>query len=94
MEPTLGILSAVSIANMSVLGILMVNFGKMYSQTKGAASAWNDSGRSDAVLKQRDRRDGVFSVEELFSHDIFPYMLGVNIAELAGLLIFLKISMD
>jgi len=30
----------------------------------------------------------------IFSHSIFPYMLGVGIAELAGLLLFLKISMD
>ena len=35
MEPTSGILSAVSIANMAVLGILMYIFGKMYAKTKG-----------------------------------------------------------
>ena len=35
-----------------------------------------------------------FSMDQLFSQDIFPYMLGVVIAELAGLLIFLKITLD
>jgi hypothetical protein len=35
-----------------------------------------------------------FSMDQLFSHDIFPYMLGVGIAELVGLLIFLKITLD
>ena len=35
-----------------------------------------------------------FSMEEIFSHEIFPYMLGVGIAELAGLIIFLKITLD
>ena len=35
-----------------------------------------------------------FSMEMLFSHEIFPYMLGVGIAELAGLIIFLKITLD
>jgi len=35
-----------------------------------------------------------FSMDQLFSHEIFPYMLGVGIAELAGLLIFLKITLD
>ena len=35
-----------------------------------------------------------FSMEAIFSHEIFPYMLGVGIAELAGLIIFLKITLD
>ncbi len=35
-----------------------------------------------------------FSMDQLFSHEIFPYMLGVGVAELAGLLIFLKITLD
>jgi len=35
-----------------------------------------------------------FSMGQLFSPEIFPYMLGVGIAELAGLLIFLKITLD
>jgi len=30
----------------------------------------------------------------IFSSEIFPYMLGVGIAELAGLIIFLKITLD
>ena len=94
MEPTLGILSAVSIANMSVLGILMVNFGKMYSQTKAQLPLGMIVVAAMLFLNNAIGAMAYFSVEELFSHDIFPYMLGVNIAELAGLLIFLKISMD
>jgi hypothetical protein len=35
-----------------------------------------------------------FSMEMIFSNEIFPYMLGVGIAELAGLIIFLKITLD
>jgi hypothetical protein len=35
-----------------------------------------------------------FSMDQIFSHEIFPYMLGVGIAELTGLLIFLKITLD
>jgi len=35
-----------------------------------------------------------FSMEQIFSHEVFPYMLGVGIAEFVGLLIFCKISLD
>ena len=35
-----------------------------------------------------------FSMEHLFSNEIFPYMLGVGVAEVVGLIIFLKITLD
>ena len=94
MEPTSGILSAVSIANMAVLGILMVNFGRMYSQTKAQLPLGMIVVAGMLFLHNIIGAMAYFSMEMLFSHEIFPYMLGVGIAELAGLLIFLKISMD
>jgi hypothetical protein len=33
-------------------------------------------------------------MHELFSAEVFPYMLGVTIAELAGILILLKITLE
>jgi len=35
-----------------------------------------------------------FSLYEFFPPEIFPYILGISLAELAGLLIYLKISLD
>ena len=93
MEPTSGILSAVSIANMVVLGILMGIFGKMYSQTKAQLPLGLIVVAAMLFLHNIIGAMAYFSMEELFSHDIFPYMLGVGIAELAGLLLFLKISL-
>ena len=94
MEPTSGILSAVSIANMIVLVILMVNFGKMYSKTKAQLPLGMIVVAGMLFLHNIIGAMAYFSMEMLFSHEIFPYMLGVGIAELAGLIIFLKISMD
>jgi len=94
MEPTSGILSAVSIANMVVLMILMVNFGKIYSKTKAQLPLGMIVVAGMLFLHNIIGAMAYFSMEMLFSSDIFPYMLGVGIAELAGLIIFLKISMD
>ena len=94
MEPISGVLSAVSIANMAVLGILMVNFGRMYSQTKAQLPLGMIVVAAMLFLHNIIAAMAYFSMEMLFSHEIFPYMLGVGIAELAGLLLFLKISMD
>jgi hypothetical protein len=94
MESTSLVLSVVSIANMAVLGILMCIFGKMYSKTKAQLPLGMIVVSAMLFLHNIIGALAYFSMEQLFSHDIFPYMLGVGIAELAGLLIFLKITMD
>lgn len=94
MEPTSGILSAVSIANIVVLGILMCTFAKMYAKTKAQLPIGMIVVSSMLLLHNIIGAFAYFSMEQLFSHEIFPYMLGVGIAELAGLLIFLKITLD
>ncbi len=94
MEPTSAILSAVSIANIVVLGILIYTFGKMYSKTKAQLPIGMILVSSMLLLHNVIGAFAYFSMDQLFSHEIFPYMLGVGIAELAGLLIFLKITLD
>lgn len=94
MEPTLGVLSAVSIANMAILGILIVNFGRMYLSTRAQLPLGMIIVACMLFLHNVLGAMAYFSTDMVFSHDVFPYILGVEIAELAGLLIFLKISMD
>jgi len=94
MEPTSAILSGVSIANMIVLGILMGIFGKMYSKTKAQLPLGMIVVAGMLFLHNVIGALAYFSMQELFSPAIFPYMLGVGIAELVGVLIFLKITLD
>ncbi len=94
MEPTSGILSIVSIANMIVLGIMMFTFGKMYAKTKAQLPLGMILVAGLLFLHNIIGAYAYFSMEMLFSNEIFPYMVGVGIAELAGLLIFLKITLD
>ena len=94
MEPTSGILSIVSIANMIVLGIMMYTFGKMYSKTKAQLPLGMILVAGLLFLHNIIGAFAYFSMEMLFSDEVLPYMVGVGIAELAGLLIFLKITLD
>ncbi len=94
MEATSLVLSLVSIANMSILGILIAIFGKMYGKTKAQLPLGMIVVAGMLLLHNVIGALAYFSMEEIFSHDIFPYMLGVGIAELAGLIIFLKITLD
>ena len=94
MEPTSLVLSIASIANMGILGILVAMFGRMYINTKAQLPLGMIVVAAMLFLHNVIGAMAYFSMEEIFSHDIFPYMLGVGIAELVGLLIFLKITLD
>jgi len=94
MEPTSAILSGVSIANMAILIVLMCTFGKMYSKTKAQLPIGMLIVSAMLFLHNVIGAYAYFSMEMLFSQEIFPYMLGVGIAELVGLIIFLKITLD
>jgi hypothetical protein len=94
MEPNSLVLSIVSIINMIVLGVLICIFGKMYAKTRAQLPLGMIVVASMLILHNVIGALAYFSMDQIFSYEIFPYMLGVGIAELAGLLIFLKITLD
>jgi hypothetical protein len=94
LESTSAILSIFSIANMVVLGILMISFGKIYVKTKAQLPLGMIIFAGMLFLHNIIGAFAYFSMEQLFSNEVFPYMLGVTIAELAGLLILLKINLE
>ncbi len=94
MESNSLVLSIVSIANMVILGVLISIFGKMYVKTRAQLPLGMIVAAGMLFLHNVIGAFAYFSMDQIFSHEIFPYMLGVCIAELAGLLIFLKITLD
>ena len=94
MESNSLMLSIVSIVNMLVLGVLIYIFGKMYAKTRAQLPLGMIVVAGMLFLHNVIGAFAYFSMDQIFSYEIFPYMLGVDIAELAGLLIFLKITLD
>ncbi len=94
MEPASLILSIVSIANMGILGVIIAIFGRMYGKTRAQLPLGMIVVAGMLFLHNVIGGIAYFSMEMIFSNEIFPYMLGVGIAELAGLIIFLKITLD
>lgn len=94
MESNSLVLSIVSIMNMIILGVLICIFGKMYAKTRAQLPLGMIVVASMLFLHNIIGAFAYFSMDQIFSQEIFPYMLGVGIAELAGLLIFLKITLD
>jgi hypothetical protein len=94
MDSTSAVLSGVSIANMVVLGVLMFVFGRMYVRTKAQLPLGMIVFAVMLFLHNIIGAYAYFAMSQLFAEEIFPYLLGVHIAELAGILIFLKITLD
>lgn len=94
MESNSLVLSIVSIINMVILGVLICIFGKMYAKTRAQLPLGMIVVAGMLFLHNVIGAFAYFSMDQIFSYEIFPYMLGVGIAELAGLLIFLKITLD
>ncbi len=80
MEPTSLILSVVSIANMGILVILISIFGKMYGKTRAQLPLGMIVVTVMLFLHNVIGALAYFSMEMIFSSEIFPYMLGVGIA--------------
>lgn len=84
----------VSAANMAVLGILIGVFFKIYSQTKAQLPLGMIFFAGLLFLHDAIGVYAYFSMMGLYSIALLPYLLAINIAELAGVLVLLKITLQ
>ena len=92
MEPLTVVLSSISIANIIVLASLIVIFSLSYIKTRSQFPLTMTAFLGFLALHNLIGAQAYFTTGELFSEQLFPYLVGIHGAELAGLLIFLKIS--
>ncbi len=84
----------VSGLNMIVLGVVMGVFVKMYQKTKAQLPLGMIFFAGLLFLHNIIGVYAYFSMMELYAAALLPYLLAVHIAEFAGILIFLKITLQ
>jgi len=84
----------VSGANMIVLGVLVGIFIRIYSRTKAQLPLGMIFFAGLLFLHNVIGVYAYFSMMELYATALLPYLLAVHVAELAGILIFLKITLQ
>ena len=94
MEPVMTASTIVSGANMIALGLLIGVFAKMYSKTKAQLPLGMIFFAGLLFLHNLIGVYAYFSMMELYAAALLPYLLAVHIAELAGILILLKITLQ
>ena len=94
MELIMTISTIVSGLNMIVLGILIGVFTKIYQKTKAQLPLGMIFFAALLFLHNIIGVYAYFSMMELYAAALLPYLLAVHIAEFAGILIFLKITLQ
>jgi len=84
----------VSGANMIVLGVLVGVFIKIYSRTKAQLPLGMIFFAGLLFLHNVIGVYAYFSMTELYASALLPYLLAVHVAELAGILILLRITLQ
>ena len=94
MEPLMQASAVVSGANMVVLGILIGVFTKIYSKTKAQLPIGMIFFAGLLFLHNLIGVYAYFTMMDLYAGALLPYLLAVHVAELAGIIILLKITLQ
>jgi hypothetical protein len=94
MEAIMTASTIVSGANMIVLGVLIGVFIKIYSRTKAQLPLGMIFFAGLLFLHNVIGVYAYFSMTELYAAALLPYLLAVHVAELAGILILLRITLQ
>ena len=94
MESIMTASTIVSGANVVALGVLIGVFAKMYSRTKAQLPLGMIFFAGLLFLHNVIGVYAYFSMMELYAAALLPYLLAVHVAELAGILILLRITLQ
>ncbi len=94
METLMTASTIVSGANMIALGVLVGVFVKMYSKTKAQLPLGMIFFAGLLFLHNVIGVYAYFTMMDLYGAALLPYLLAVHIAEFAGILVFLKITIQ
>ena len=84
--------SIVSMANMAILVVLLAVYGRIYDKTGATFTIGLMIFAGMLMLHNVIVVYGYFAMAPLYSDDLLPYFVGIHIAELAGLIALLKVT--
>ncbi|HUG97052.1 MAG TPA: hypothetical protein VMJ94_05880 [Nitrososphaera sp.] len=84
--------SMVSMANMAILVVLLAVYGRIYNKTGATFTIGLMIFAGMLMLHNVIAVYGYFAMAPLYSDDLLPYFVGIHIAELAGLIALLKVT--
>lgn len=83
---------AVSLVNIGMLAVLLAMYARIYRNTKAVFTLGLMFFSSMLVLHNAIAVYGYFAMAHLFADALLPYLVGVHLAELAGIATLLKVT--
>lgn len=93
MDVWLGVNAIINVINLGLLGSLVFTFAKIYKNSKANFALGLIFFSSLLSINNIISVYAYFTMAELFSDALVPYLLIISISELVGLGIFLKIAL-
>jgi uncharacterized membrane protein YgdD (TMEM256/DUF423 family) len=84
--------SIVSMVNMAILVALLAVYANIYRKTGATFTVGLMVFAGMLMLHNVIAVYAYFAMAPLYSHDLLPYFVGIHIAELAGLIALLKVT--
>jgi len=84
--------SIVGMANMAILVALLAVYASIYSKTRATFTVGLMIFAGMLMLHNVIAVYGYFAMKSLYAEDLLPYFVGIHIAELAGLIALLKVT--
>src|ERR671910_3911532 len=84
--------SIVSIVNIAILVMLLAIYANIYRKTRATFTIGLLVFTGMLMLHNMIAIYGYFAMAPLYSDDLLPYFVGIHIAELAGLIALLKVT--
>jgi hypothetical protein len=84
--------SIVSMVNMAILVILLVVYANIYRKTRATFTVGLMIFAGMLMLHNMIAVYGYFAMAPLYSDELLPYFIAIHIAELAGLIALLKVT--
>ena len=88
----MGISAIVGLANIGILTVLLIIYTRLYRNTKAIFTMGLMFFVSLLMLHNLIAVYAYFAMEQLYTIGLLPYLLGINIAELAGLSVLFRVT--
>ena len=92
MDPLIGISAVVGLANIGILTVLLIIYTRLYRNTKAIFTMGLMLFVSLLMLHNLIAVYAYFAMEQLYTIGLLPYLLGIHIAELAGLSVLFRVT--
>ena len=93
MDPLMGISAVIGLANICVLTALLIIYLRVYKNTKATFTIGLIFFVGLLMLHNIIAVYAYFAMEQLYAMRLLPYFVGIHIAELAGLLVLLRVTL-